>query len=335
MEHMDRFSLIVVTDETSPIRRFDVQRRTLRRALWGAGLAAFLLLVALVDYVRVRVEHVELGRLRIENAEQRARIDSFDQSVAEVQSTLTRVQEFERKVRLIANLPGSAASGGTDVVEVGPVDEGDLAGEGGEEVEAVPPAAALSAPEAEASSAALRAAGKLRAELGGDPLALLRGEVARLSALARDRQLSLAELVEQLEDKHQHLASSPAIWPTQGWLTSRFGTRISPFTGKRQFHAGIDIAGEPGMAVLATARGRVVFTGSKGPLGQTVILDHGHGVRTHYGHNQVLHVKAGDVVDRGQQIASLGNTGRSTGPHLHYSVEIHGKAVNPLDYIFD
>ena len=141
--------------------------------------------------------------------------------------------------------------------------------------------------------------------------------------------------VQQLEDKHERLASSPAIWPTQGWLTSRFGTRISPFTGKRHFHSGIDIAGASGTDVIATARGKVKFVGNKGPLGKTVILDHGHGVRTHYGHGQENLVKRGEEVERGQVIAKLGNTGRSTGPHVHYTVEVKGKAVNPLDYIFD
>jgi murein DD-endopeptidase MepM/ murein hydrolase activator NlpD len=87
--------------------------------------------------------------------------------------------------------------------------------------------------------------------------------------------------------------------------------------------------------VIATARGKVRFAGRKGPLGQTVILDHGNGIRTHYGHNSELLVKRGEAVERGQVIASLGNSGRSTGPHLHYTIEVKGKAVNPLDYIFD
>ncbi len=325
----ERLSLILVSDETSPIRRMDVRRSTVRRAVWAAGVTALLLLAALVDWVMVRLEHPELERLRQVTAEQQARIDSFDETVAEVEATLGRVREFERKVRTIANLPGSAASGGAGVVEVGPSEGGDLDGQGGEAVEAMPTGAGI-------LPSSNRASGKARAAAGSEEqLALLRGEVKRLGHVADQRQLSLQELVTQLEDKHQRLASSPAIWPAQGWLTSRFGTRISPFTGKRQFHAGIDVAGERGTPVLATANGKVVFSGGKGPLGKTVILDHGHGIRTHYGHNHELFVKRGEKVERGQKIASLGNSGRSTGPHLHYTVEVRGKAVNPLDYIFD
>ena len=87
--------------------------------------------------------------------------------------------------------------------------------------------------------------------------------------------------------------------------------------------------------MIASARGRIKFAGKRGPLGNTVIIDHGYGVRTHYGHTDEVLVKRGQPVDRGQVIAALGSSGRSTGPHLHYSVEVNGKAVNPLNYIFD
>ena len=124
---MERYSLIIVSDETSPIRRFEVAKTSVRRLVYALATAALLLVVGLVDYVRVRIDQVELERLRVETAEQRAKIESFDSTVAEVKSTLDRVRDFERKVRTIANLPGSAAAGGADVVEVGPEDSGDLA----------------------------------------------------------------------------------------------------------------------------------------------------------------------------------------------------------------
>ena len=96
-----------------------------------------------------------------------------------------------------------------------------------------------------------------------------------------------------------------------------------------------DIAGAPGTEIVAPARGTVAFAGKRGPLGNSVTIDHGYGVRTTYGHTKDLHVKRGQRVERGDVIATLGNSGRSTGPHLHYVVEVGGKAKNPLDYIFD
>jgi murein DD-endopeptidase MepM/ murein hydrolase activator NlpD len=242
------------------------------------------------------------------------------------------VRELERKVRTIANLPGSAATGGNSVVEVG--------GAGGD-LEAAERGEAGIAPAGEGAASVLAPGpldsptSALEAAPGEDRTSLLRREVERLGSVADARELSLLELVEQLEDKHRYLASSPAIWPTKGWLTSRFGFRISPFTGRRQFHSGIDVAGRRGTDVVAAARGVVHFAGKRGPLGNVVIIDHGYGVRTHYGHNDEIFVKRGEEVGRGQRICSLGNTGRSTGPHLHYTVEVAGKPVNPLNYIFD
>jgi murein DD-endopeptidase MepM/ murein hydrolase activator NlpD len=331
---MDRYSLIVVSDGTSPIRRLDVAKRSVRRAVIGAGIAALVGLGLLVDYVRVRIDHAELGQLRLLAQEQQARIDGFEASVGALQEKLSVVAEFERKVRVIANLPGSVAAGGAEVTELGTdesasgpgIDAED--GQGGDE-ELVP--ARLDAPGVRRSPAA----GPSHSPRRGDRVGLLRREAERLGLVADARALSLKELVDELEDKHQHLASSPAIWPTHGWLTSGFGQRISPFTGRRQFHAGIDIATARGTVVVAPARGRVAFVGQKGPLGNALLIDHGYGIRTQYGHNDKILVKRGDVVERGQKIALVGNTGRSTGPHLHYTVEVNGKAVNPIDFIFD
>lgn len=330
---MERYSLIVVTEETAPVRRFDVRKDIVKRALVAGAIAAALLLIGMVDYVRLRVDNHELAGLRVETAEQRAKIEAFDSRVAEVRKRLESVGEFERKVRVIANLPGSVATGGTDVVEVGHSEGGDLHAAQQSEPPAVKAGPDVAAPDDPGPQPATPEPAPAAAE--EVPVSLLLQEVERLGLVADARKMSLLELVDQLQDKHRRLASSPAIWPTQGWLTSRFGSRISPFTGRRHFHAGIDIAGRPGTDVVASARGVVKFTGKRGPMGRTVIIDHGYGVRTHYGHAKEIFVKRGQEVQRGQLVASLGNTGRSTGPHLHYTVEVGGKPVNPLDYIFD
>jgi murein DD-endopeptidase MepM/ murein hydrolase activator NlpD len=118
-------------------------------------------------------------------------------------------------------------------------------------------------------------------------------------------------------------------------VTSGYGYRISPFTGRRSFHAGLDIASKFGTPIVAPARGRVVFVGRKGPLGKSLVIDHGFGLRTSYGHVADFDVERGQKIERGQRIASVGSTGRSTGPHLHYTVEVKGKSVNPHNYIFE
>ena len=321
---MDTLSLIVVSDETKPVRRFELRKVLLKRAAIGAGVFSLGLVALSVDYVRMRLDNRELDSLRTETIERRAQVADFEKRLGSVDGRLAKLLELERKIRIIANLPGSAAAGGEDVTAVEP--EVEPGGQGG-----------LDEPYPE--EAGFRPGSRLPvipADAGvPERVSLLQQSAEYLGAIAEGQGDSLEKLLDSLEGKHERLASSPSVWPAKGWLTSRYGYRTSPFTGRKQFHAGLDIAGAPGTPVIAPARGKVVFAGQKGPLGNCVIIDHGWGVRTQYGHNKELLVKRGEQVERGQQIASLGNSGRSTGPHLHYVVEVNGKTRNPLDYIFD
>jgi Peptidase family M23 len=324
---MDTFSLIVVSDETSPVRRFEIRKVLIKRGLWAAGVVGILLIGLFADYVRVRIDNRELDGLRSETIERRQQIEAFQQRMQAVDGQLARLQELERKVRIIANLPGAAGTGGEDVTAVGG-DEASGAPQGGDDLEG----AMEGIPQSPTPSRIPQADPSTAVE---DRVSLLDQAAQYLGGVAESQEASMAELLTGLEGKRRFLASSPSIWPTQGWLTSRYGNRISPFTGRTQFHAGIDIAGAPGTKIVAPAHGKVVFAGKRGPLGNSVIIDHGYGVRTQYGHAKELFVKRGDEVERGTAIAAMGSTGRSTGPHLHYVVEVNGKTRNPLDYIFD
>ncbi len=145
----------------------------------------------------------------------------------------------------------------------------------------------------------------------------------------------MSELLEVMEEKRDLLASTPSLWPTKGWVTSGFGVRTSPFTGKREFHRGLDISAPRGSIVEAPADGIVTFSGMKGSLGNAVEINHGFGIYTCYGHNSKLLVHEGQRVVRGQPISRVGSTGRSTGPHLHYEIRIAGVRVNPRNYILN
>ena len=157
--------------------------------------------------------------------------------------------------------------------------------------------------------------------------------------ILRERRRDLEDRVHQLyllnEGKLGYSLSVPSRWPVKGWLTSSFGFRRSPITGHGQFHAGLDIASPVGTEVVAPSDGRVVFSGRKDGYGNTVILEHGFGLQTLYGHNSRLFVKAGDVVARGTKIAAVGASGRTTGPHLHYEVHVDGVPANPINFIDD
>jgi len=127
----------------------------------------------------------------------------------------------------------------------------------------------------------------------------------------------------------------PSVWPTHGLLTSGYGKRHHPITGKPDFHNGQDIAAQRGTPVVATADGKVIFTGKKGNRGNTVIIDHGNGYVTLYAQLHEIKVKSGDRVRQGDPIGTVGSSGLSTAPHLHYEIHKDGKEVNPLDYFLD
>jgi murein DD-endopeptidase MepM/ murein hydrolase activator NlpD len=147
------------------------------------------------------------------------------------------------------------------------------------------------------------------------------------------KQLDLVE--GRLTEQGRVLASTPTIAPVLGLITDGFGRRKDPFTGRLAFHRGLDVSARRGTPIKAPADGIVVFAGRNGGLGKTVRVSHDFGFTTVYGHLDKINVEPGDVIHRGQEIGTLGNTGRSTGPHLHYEVHEDGIAKNPLYYVLD
>ncbi|HEX5475625.1 MAG TPA: M23 family metallopeptidase [Vicinamibacterales bacterium] len=132
-------------------------------------------------------------------------------------------------------------------------------------------------------------------------------------------------------EKRQALAAAtPSIWPVAGWLSSPYGTRDDPFTGSPDFHPGLDISAEYGEAVHATADATVETAGPNGSYGNMVVLDHGFGIVTRYGHLSRIAVSPGQHVSRGEVVGYVGSTGRSTGPHLHYEIWMNGRLTNPM-----
>ena len=151
--------------------------------------------------------------------------------------------------------------------------------------------------------------------------------------LSRQEQ-ELDELLAQVDNEAEYFRSIPNQWPVTGEITSPYGWRKSPFGGKsKSFHDGIDIANDVGTIIIAAADGRVTFSGWRAVYGRTVVIDHGYGFTSMYGHNSALLVEVGDQVKKGDKIAKLGNTGRSTGPHLHFTITKWGDTQDPLIYL--
>ena len=158
------------------------------------------------------------------------------------------------------------------------------------------------------------------------PLGIGRLMTTRMSGGAQARSTnSLMEAISSYESDHPGLS-----WPLLGPISSEYGKRSDPFTGEEKFHHGLDIAAREGTPIRAPMAGTVTFAGEKGGYGLTTILDHGNGLSTLYAHQRNLTMKAGDRVQRGDVIGKSGNTGRSTGPHLHFEVRQNGTSVDPM-----
>lgn len=149
----------------------------------------------------------------------------------------------------------------------------------------------------------------------------------------RFEQQSLAEIAAAAKEQESRLKNMPSIWPVQGWVASGYGYRRDPFTGRREMHPGFDIVAPGGTPVVASAAGRVTYAGWKSGWGRCVEIDHGGSIRTFYAHCRSFKVSRGENVFRGDVIATVGNSGRSTGTHLHYGVLVAGNWVNPGNYV--
>lgn len=153
---------------------------------------------------------------------------------------------------------------------------------------------------------------------------LLQGLESRLQSVRSD-----------VDKRNSLAAATPSIWPTHGWLSSSMGNRADPLTGEKDFHPGLDISADKGDPVYATADGKVAGAAMAGNYGNLVVIDHGYGIETRYGHLSAFKVRDGQMVKRGDLLGLVGSTGRTTGPHLHYEVRANGRILNPLQLLLN
>lgn len=293
-------TIVVVGQHAEPVRRFRVPRRLLVQ--WGAALGGLALaaMVAAGHYLWLLPEASENRSLHAENAELRGAMAEVKDRLAAVASAVDRVEQVDRKLRAAA----THVEDPERALAIGPV-----------AVPGEPPRGP--APAAQ------------------ENLAALPGRIGALLGEAERQERSLRELQEYFDDRQSLLASTPSVWPTRGWLSSDFGARLDPVSGERRMHEGLDVATALGQPVLAPSDGTVVFKGWEGGYGNVLVIDHGYGVRTRYGHLSQVLVGLGERVRRGARIASVGNTGKSTGPHLHYEVRVNGIPESPRKFILE
>ena len=172
------------------------------------------------------------------------------------------------------------------------------------------------------------------AEDGDYEMKELESSIEALGQRIRERERQLAVLQDVIMDRRLAAKTTPAGEPIiKGWMSSSYGYREDPFTGKRAWHDGVDFAGRMGSDILAVAGGVVSYAGKRWGYGRLVEITHGDGYVTRYGHNSEITVEEGDIVRRGDKIAEMGSSGRSTGPHVHLEVLRNGESVNPWKYV--
>ncbi|MFV1950696.1 MAG: M23 family metallopeptidase [Nitrospinota bacterium] len=256
-------------------------------------------------YIEISKDAVNVELLRKEASVQKAQIEKFTRRLKDFEVQMVRLERFDKKLRIITSLEDSGNSFQK------------AWGVGGADKEI---------------SNGFYSPSK---DFDNNVIKGMYEDLRHFKLQAELQEISFQELDEFFKDQTSLLSATPSIWPTKGWVTSRFGYRKSPFTGLREMHKGMDIATRINSPVTSPADGVVIRTGRDYGFGNVLEIDHGYGIVTRYGHNSKHLIKVGDRIKRGQLIALVGNTGRSTGSHLHYEVIVNGVQVDPLRYIMD
>lgn len=305
-----KITFFMLSASGSPVKQATVSRTFLRFSGLFLTVCIIFFVFAMYDYYDVKLKLSNIRGMESDISEQsdtivsqRKQIKKFADEINSLKSKLVDLNSFEKKLRIVANIEKPA--GQDNLFGVGGSTPGDLD---------------TQIPLTDKHNSLVRE---------------MHEQTRQLDFASINQKQGFESLLKYLEDQRNLLASTPAIRPVSGWTSSRFGYRLSPFTGLREFHKGLDIATRIGTPIVATADGVVTFAGRKGLLGKVIIIDHGHGMVTRYGHADKLLKKGGEAVKRGDTIALVGNTGRSTGPHLHYEVRLNGIPVNPEKYILN
>jgi len=304
-----KITFFILSYTGSTVKQITLSRRFLGTI--SACVTVFVISSAFVSYDYYTIKTTfnkqklesKIANQKDEIVTQRRQIQKFSNEINTLKSTLVELNNFEKKIRIIANIEK-------------PAEDDSLFGVGGSNTEDLD----SQAPSAENQNGLMRE---------------MHSRTRQLTLASINQKSGLESLYNELVRQRNLLSSTPSIRPATGWISSRFGYRKSPFTGLREFHKGLDIANREGTPIIATGDGTITFAGSKGFLGKLVVINHGHGMITRYAHLQKILVKRKENVKRGDTIGYMGNSGRGTGPHVHYEVLLNGIPVNPKKYILN
>lgn len=289
------FNLLVVHGDGRRVVRLALSRWVILIALGVLLAAPIALAVIYGDYLELRRERASLAQLTARVTEQQTLIESSQARMRELRAEIDSWRDLQARIWEPFGPEDGKAKRGS----------------------------AMGGP----TGAARTGEGPDRGAIGD--------ELERLTSLVKDEGENLRSLERFLVRATRVLAALPSRWPLRGPVNSGFGGRVSPWSSRSEFHSGLDIGAPIGTAVKSPAPGTVVFAGIHPEYGQTLIIDHGHETKSLYGHLSKLQATVNQKVQRGEVIALSGNTGRSSGPHLHYEIQVKGQSVNPTSYLWE
>ena len=294
-----KLTFVVVPDSSEVSRQITIRVWYFWAALAAATILVFASFFLTSEFLTGQVNEAELARLQAENEQLSLKFENLRWGLAETDVRYQELVQKEIALRQVFGLPAI----NVEERQLG------VGGPGG------------------ISVTSLSETGRLAYATETEVDRLL-----RLSSFELEKYAEVEAGLNELEDRLNH---TPSIWPTKGWLSRGYGMKNDPFTGYRRLHRGLDISNNTGTPVLAPAEGRVKSVLTDRGMGKMMVVDHGYGFITRYGHLSQILVKRGQKVKRGDIIGKMGSTGYSTGPHLHYEIWRNDKVLNPRGYILN
>jgi murein DD-endopeptidase MepM/ murein hydrolase activator NlpD len=298
-----KYTVIIIPDKSSGTVRFGVTLRTFWMSILSVLILVALSIILVNGRISLEKQIVSLEPLHKRAVAQRKLLDRFSARLQEIDNGLTVLQKFEDQLRVMASVKPKSLK---NEIGLGGVSKDDQF----IDIEGLSPS-------------------------GRRIATRLNRQFLDIEQRSSTQKRAFGNLVNFFNEKKVLLLHIPSILPAKGWLTSGFGNRISPFTGRKEFHSGIDVVARRGAPVISPADGLVIKARRESGYGIVLEIRHMQGIVTRFAHLKKNLVRAGSRVKRGEIVSQVGSTGRSTGPHLHYEVLLNGVAVNPMLYIVD
>jgi murein DD-endopeptidase MepM/ murein hydrolase activator NlpD len=298
---LKKITIVYLPDGINAVSQFSVPKAVIGLVFMMVLMVTAFLVWASTDYLELKKKIPDNLSIMEENKQYKTQMTSLAGRIDQINKRMAELQAFENKLKVMVSL--DTAEKDAQVLGMGGSDSSILEGSGNDSPQKL--------------------------------VSLMHKSLDNLNSKIFDQTHQKTELLDFIEKQKSLWSGTPSAAPTKGWISSRFGYRVSPFTSKKEFHSGLDISSRAGTEIVASADGLISSIKKSDGLGLSVTISHGHGFQTKYGHLSKVLVSKGQSIKRGQEIALMGNSGRSTGSHLHYEVYINGVPTNPERYILN